>query len=186
MSKSQFKLVVVGDGNVGKTSLLMTFANHKFPEEDSIPTIFENYVVNFKTGNNMTELDLWDTGGTSEYSRLRPIAYANANVLVICFVVVNPISYENVTSKWYPEVMHYLSEVPIILVGTKVDLRKDEKILELLRQSNQQPVTHSQGQELARKIKAVKYLECSARTQENLKTVFEEALKRKRVIVSYF
>jgi len=170
------KLVVIGDGAVGKTCLLISYANNKFPEE-YIPTVFDNYVVNITAGSDTIELGLWDTAGQEEYDRLRPLSYANANVFLVCFAVVNPISFENIVSKWYQEVVHFCQDVPLVLVGTKVDLRKDEKIIESLRQTNQQPITTAQGQDLARKIKAFKYLECSARTQENLKTVFDEAIK---------
>jgi small GTP-binding protein len=170
------KLVVIGDGAVGKTCLLISYANNRFPE-DYIPTVFDNYVVNLTAGTETIELGLWDTAGQEEYDRLRPLSYANANVFLICFAVVNSISFENITSKWFPEVMHFCPNVPLVLVGTKVDLRKDDSVVEKLKASGQQPITTAQGGELAKKIKAFKYIECSARTQENLKTVFDEAIK---------
>jgi len=73
--------------------------------------------------------------------------------------------------------MHFCPDVPYILVGTKLDLRNDPATLEKLKSSNQAPVTTQKGEELARKIKAIKYLECSAKTEENLKMVFDEAVK---------
>eukprot|EP01097_Dermamoeba_algensis_P005902 TRINITY_DN371_c0_g1_i4.p1 TRINITY_DN371_c0_g1~~TRINITY_DN371_c0_g1_i4.p1 ORF type:complete len:184 (-),score=46.39 TRINITY_DN371_c0_g1_i4:227-778(-) len=166
MASRTIKLVVVGDGAVGKTCLLIAYANNRFPE-DYIPTVFDNYVVNITAGETNIELGLWDTAGQEEYDRLRPLSYANANVFLICFSVVNPVSYENITAKWYPEVIHYCPEVPQVLVGTKVDLRKDSKEI----------ITSEQGEALSKKIKAVKYMECSAKTGENLKPVFDEAIK---------
>jgi len=177
MTARNIKLVVIGDGAVGKTCLLISYANNKFPE-DYIPTVFDNYVVNITAGNETIELGLWDTAGQEEYDRLRPLSYANANVFLICFAVVNPISYDNISYKWHPEVMHFCPDTPLVLVGTKVDLRKDEAFVEKnLRANNLAPISTAQGQELAKKIKAFKYLECSARTEENLKTVFDEAIK---------
>jgi len=170
------KLVVIGDGAVGKTCLLISYANNRFPE-DYIPTVFDNYVVNLTAGERNIELGLWDTAGQEEYDRLRPLSYANANVFLICFSLVNPVSFENVSAKWYPEVMHFCPEVPQILVGTKLDARSDQALLEKLKSQGQKPVTNEQGQELARKIKAVKYMECSAKTSEGLKSVFDEAIK---------
>jgi len=170
------KLVVIGDGAVGKTCLLISYANNKFPE-DYIPTVFDNYVVNLTAGDRNIELGLWDTAGQEEYDRLRPLSYANAQVFLICFSLVNPVSFENVSAKWYPEVMHFCPEVPQILVGTKVDARNDQAIVEKLRSQGQKPVSFEQGQELAKKIKAVKYMECSAKTSEGLKAVFDEAIK---------
>jgi len=170
------KLVVIGDGAVGKTCLLISYANNRFPE-DYIPTVFDNYVVNLTAGDRNIELGLWDTAGQEEYDRLRPLSYANANVFLICFSLVNPVSFENVSAKWYPEVMHFCPEVPQILVGTKLDARGDQAFIEKLKSQGQKPVTTEQGQELARKIKAVKYMECSAKTSEGLKAVFDEAIK---------
>jgi small GTP-binding protein len=161
---------------VGKTCLLIAYANNRFPE-DYIPTVFDNYVVNLTAGDQTIELGLWDTAGQEEYDRLRPLSYANANVFLVCFSVVNPVSFENVSAKWYPEVMHFCPEVPQLLVGTKMDLRRDEGTLKKLRDANQVPITYEQGLELARKIKAIRYMECSAKTGEALKNVFDEAVK---------
>merc|ERR1712232_289129 len=176
MSSKGIKLVVIGDGAVGKTCLLISYANNRFPE-DYIPTVFDNYVVNLTAGEQTIELGLWDTAGQEEYDRLRPLSYANANVFLVCFSVTNPVSFENVTSKWHPEVVHFCPSVPQILVGTKLDLRADAGTLDKLKSLGQQPIPADQGHELAKKIKAIKYLECSAKTGENLKTVFDEAVK---------
>jgi len=170
------KLVVIGDGAVGKTCLLIAYANNRFPEE-YVPTVFDNYVVNLTAGDTHIELGLWDTAGQEEYDRLRPLSYANANVFLVCFSLVSPISYENVATRWYPEVIHFCPDVPQILVGTKTDLRKDQVILEQLKEQGHSPITAEMGNDLAKKIKAVKYLECSAKTGENLKLVFDEAVK---------
>ncbi len=70
--------------------------------------------------------------------------------------------------------MHFCPDVPFILVGTKCDMRSDPAELEKLRQQGHSPITTDQGNELARKLKSIKYMECSAKTQENLKDVFDE------------
>ena len=57
---------------------------------------------------------------------MRPLAYRDTDVVLICFSVVEPVSYYNVRKNWVPEVLKYCHNVPIILVGTKVDLREDE------------------------------------------------------------
>ena len=91
--------------------------------------------------------------------------------------MVNPVSYENISAKWYPEVMHFCPEVPQLLVGTKLDLREEAGTLEKLKAAGQKPISTAQGEELAKKIKAIKYMECSAKTGESLKSVFDEAVK---------
>jgi len=170
------KLVVIGDGAVGKTCLLISYANNKFPEE-YVPTVFDNYVVNVTAEEKTIELGLWDTAGQEEYDRLRPLSYANANVFLICYSVTNATSYENVSSKWYPEVLHFCPDIPHLLVGTKTDLRSDKETLAKLNSQGSTPMSQDQGHELARKIKSVKYVECSARSGDGLKHVFDEAVK---------
>ncbi|CDQ65629.1 unnamed protein product [Oncorhynchus mykiss] len=64
--------------------------------------------------------------GREDYDRLRPVSYPNANLVLICYDVICPSSYDNVLIKWYPEVHHFCHGVPIILVGCKTDLRKDK------------------------------------------------------------
>jgi len=176
MTTQTIKLVVIGDGAVGKTCLLISYAKKEFPK-DYIPTVFDNYVVNLTAGDQNIELGLWDTAGQEEYDRLRPLSYANANVFLLCFSIISPVSFENVTAKWYPELMHFCPDVPFILVGTKCDIRNDPVEVEKLKAQGQSPITTEQGIELAKKLKAIKFMECSAKTQENLKDVFDEAVR---------
>lgn len=122
-------------------------------------------------------LGLWDTAGQEDYDRLRPLSYPQTDVFLICFSVVSPPSYENVRSKWFPEVSHHAPNIPIVLVGTKLDLREDAKTAQWLRARRQQPVSWAQGAQLAKEIHAVQYIECSALTRQHLKTVFDTAIK---------
>ncbi|XP_015415348.1 PREDICTED: ras-related C3 botulinum toxin substrate 3 [Myotis davidii] len=79
--------------------------------------------------------------------------------------------------QWYPEVRHHCPHTPILLVGTKLDLRDDKDTIERLRDKKLAPITYPQGLAMAREIGSVKYLECSALTQRGLKTVFDEAIR---------
>merc|ERR1712216_652141 len=79
--------------------------------------------------------------------------------------------------KWFPELKHHCPGVPIICVGTKLDLRSDANTVAKLREKNQTPITTEEGMEMAKTIGAVKYLECSALTQKGLKNVFDEAIR---------
>jgi GTPase SAR1 family protein len=58
--------------------------------------------------------------------------------------LVNPASFENVRAKWYPEVRHHCPSTPIILVGTKLDLRDDKNTIDKLRDKKLQPITYPQ------------------------------------------
>merc|ERR1711892_352427 len=170
------KCVVIGDGAVGKTCLLMSYTSNSFPGM-YVPTIFDNYDVKVTVDGQTMSLGLWDTAGQAEYDRLRPLSYPQTDVFLICFSLVHPDSFENVRLKWGPEVRHYCPIEPIILVGNKSDLRDDPKVVEDLKRKHLSPVTHTQGSVLAKQIGAVGYVECSAKTQKGLKTVFDEAIR---------
>lgn len=75
------------------------------------------------------------------------------------------------------QVSHHCPGVPILLVGTKSDLRNDAELQRKLKEQNQVPVTHQQGAALARQIQAIRYMECSALNQEGIKEVFTEAVR---------
>jgi len=162
----QVKLVAVGDGAVGKTSLLIRFAKNEF-KEDYIPTVFENFVADITIEGVNHEIGLWDTAGQEDYDRLRPLSYPDSHVVIICFAINHPESLENVKEKWSPEVVHYCPNVPILLVGTKADLRAPDQKLRL--------VTTEEATQVASQIKAKKYVECSAKTGAGIKQVFEDA-----------
>ena len=120
-------------------------------------------------------LSLWDTAGQEDYDRLRPLSYPQTNVFLVCFSVVSPTSFEHVEHKWVPEITHHCPEAPVILVGNKVDLRDDPDEIAQLKELGQEPITRIQGLELAKRINAIKYMECSAKTQKGLKEVFVTA-----------
>ncbi|RXN23607.1 Ras-related C3 botulinum toxin substrate [Labeo rohita] len=159
-----------------KTRLLISYITGCFPSED-VPTVFDNYELTVTVDGNPVNLGLWDTARQEDYDRLRPLAYPQTNVFLICFSLVDPSSLKNVSEKWYPEIRHHCPNTPFILVGTKLDLRDDKDTIEELKKNKQTPVSYCQGQGVAEEIGAVKYLECSALTQMGLKTVFDEAVR---------
>jgi len=172
---TRIKLVVVGDGAVGKTSLLISFQTKKFPT-NYVPTVFENYTAPMKRENGRTPvlLHLWDTAGQEEYDRLRPLSYPNSDVVLLCFSTVNRGSFESVKIKWFPEVNHYVKDVPKLLVGTKVDLR-DSGTADP-HASEYEPIPKTEGDALAKELGVSKYVEVSAKTRLNLNKVFETAV----------
>lgn len=89
----------------------------------------------------------------------------------------SPSSFENVKSKWFPEIQHHAPKVPFILVGTKSDLRNDPNTIKRLAEKSQKPISREEGASLAKELRAHKSLECSALTQEGLKQVFDEAIR---------
>ena len=151
--------------------MLISYTTNTFPEE-YIPTVFDNYSASVMVDNRPITLGLWDTAGQEDYDRLRPLSYPQTDVFLICFALDGSTSFENVRNKWIPEIQHHAPGVPFILVGTKLDLRNDAKA-----GSEGKFISRAQGEGLREELKAFKYLECSARTQEGLKQVFDEAIR---------
>lgn len=144
-----------------------------------IPTVFESYVADITVDDKHVELALWDTAGQEDYDMLRPLSYPNTDVVLIAFAIDLLDTLDNVIEKWVPEVFHFCSEpaVPYLLVGCKKDLRTDRTTIARLAKDGQTPVTEEQGREVAARMGAKMYVECSARTGEGVAAVFEQVTR---------
>ncbi|KAJ9049433.1 Rho GTPase [Entomophthora muscae] len=169
------KLVIVGDGACGKTSLLSVYIHGTFPKEHT-PTVFENYVKDVVIDGKTVNLALWDTAGQEEYERLRPLSYSKANVILICYSVDSPDSLENVLEKWIDEVNSLCQGVPVILVGLKKDIR-DGNTEQTNTKKPERLVQTTQGADVAAQIGARRFIECSALSGENVNEVFDKATR---------
>ncbi|GAA5992058.1 hypothetical protein JCM10908_000722 [Rhodotorula pacifica] len=169
-------VVVVGDGACGKTSLLNVYISGTFPEEYE-PTVFENHCIDVVVDGTAIELALWDTAGQEDFDRLRALSYADTNVVLLCYSVDQPTSLENVESKWIDEIRHYCSGVKLALVALKCDLRADPRTQSKLAEYGERPVEYQEGLAMARRIRASRYLECSAKYNRGVQEIFEEAAR---------
>eukprot|EP00694_Reclinomonas_americana_P008222 EC799952.1.p3 GENE.EC799952.1~~EC799952.1.p3 ORF type:complete len:92 (+),score=17.53 EC799952.1:309-584(+) len=87
-------------------------------------------------GNKTIGLGLFDTACPELYDRLRPLSYPNTDIFIICFSLVSPSSFEDVKCRWYRELKHHAPKVPILLVGTKLDIREDPEIVKELKEKS--------------------------------------------------
>ncbi|KAG7462952.1 ras homolog family member Ua [Megalops cyprinoides] len=169
------KCVLVGDGAVGKTSLIVSYTTNGYPTE-YVPTAFDNFAAVVAVDGKPVRLQLCDTAGQDEFDKLRPLCYTNADIFLLCFSVVSPSSFQNVGEKWVPEIRYHCPWAPVVLVGTQSDLREDVKVLIELAKYRERPVDPQEAWLCAQDIQAVSYMECSALTQKNLKEVFDAAI----------
>lgn len=129
-----------------------------------VPTIYENYVADVEVDGRHVELSLWDTSGSEDYDRLRPLSYPDTHVIMVCFAIDVPYSLDNVFEKvprttspnhssrpriltgsqWVCEVRHFLPTTPFLLIGLRKDLRSDPRRLEGLREKGEHPVTYEE------------------------------------------
>eukprot|EP01105_Mastigella_eilhardi_P003620 TRINITY_DN1474_c0_g2_i1.p1 TRINITY_DN1474_c0_g2~~TRINITY_DN1474_c0_g2_i1.p1 ORF type:complete len:691 (+),score=143.95 TRINITY_DN1474_c0_g2_i1:81-2153(+) len=163
------KCVVIGDGAVGKSCLLISYTTNAFPGE-YVPTVFDNYSANVMVDGRPINLGLWDTAGQEDYDRLRPLSYPQTDVFIICYSCVSHASLENVRAKWFPEVVHHRGNVPILLSANKIDLKSDTRMAGTI-------IPAEEGRAMAKEIGAVGYFETSALTQVGLKELFDSAIR---------
>lgn len=173
-SSTSIKSVIVGDGACGKTCACRTFT-HGVPRLEYIPTVFENYVASMMFGPEGIILGMWDTAGQEDYDRLRPLSYPQTDVFIVSFAIDSPASLANVQEKWIPEVLHHAPGSKIMLAGLKADLRDDEWTKSQMRKKGEKPVSYENAMHTARRIGALAYVECSARTNEGISSLFEVA-----------
>ncbi|KAJ7836717.1 cell division cycle 42 [Mycena leptocephala] len=166
------KLMIIGDHAVGKTSMCISFASRKFPD-GYVPSTFDSYAKSVQMGTETWMLGIFDSAGQEEYDRLRPLAYPQTDIFLVCFSVGLPPSFEHVKSKWVPEAHHHCPGTPFVLVAMQIDLRADEQAVERMAQGKLAVSVH-QGQRMAREMGAERYLECSAKTLEGVKDVFDQ------------
>lgn len=209
----QRKIVILGDGACGKTSLLNVFTRGYFPQVYE-PTVFENYVHDVFVDGQAMQLSLWDTAGQEEFDRLRSLSYSDTHTIMLCFSVDSRDSLENVQTKWVSEIVDHCEGVKLVLVALKCDLRSSEDATagasiqggnnagQKAAGGNQDEtsgaasdgtgkpntgnkakpppkrlITYDEGLEVAKKIGALRYLECSAKKNRGVNEAFTEAAR---------
>ncbi|CAL5984487.1 Rac/Rho-like_protein [Hexamita inflata] len=158
------KIVAVGDGAVGKTSLIIVHYQHVFPFE-YIPTILDIEMSTIVRNKKNIQYQLWDTAGAEDYDRLRPLAYPETDVFFLCYAIDSRTSFENITAKWIIEVRHHMPTTPIILVGTKEDLRHQPNV-----------VSVQEAEQVAKQIGAYAHILCSSLNSYNINLLLSTAL----------
>lgn len=158
MKEYVFKVVVVGDEKVGKTSLIVRYTEKRF-SEDYKPTIGIDFAGKFVPfGKLNLNLIIWDIGGQEKYKILRRHYLEGARGAILVYDITNKKSFDDV-GKWLSDLDKYCGKVPIILVGNKSDLNDERK------------VSSNQGSIFAENAK-LEFLETSAKSGSGVRNLF--------------
>ncbi|KAL1492029.1 hypothetical protein ABEB36_012533 [Hypothenemus hampei] len=157
------RITVVGDGDTGKTCLLIVYKDKKF-DDRYIPTIFDEYSMTIPINYEPYTIILSDTAGQEDFDKLRRMAYRFTDVFLLCYSIAERSSFENISLTWAPELQKFRSSAKIVLAATKIDLMSKRK------------VTTEEGEALAKDIGAAGFIETSAKNQWNIDAAFQMAL----------
>jgi len=157
------RVAVVGDGDTGKTCLLIVYKDKKF-DDRYIPTIFDEYSMTIPINHEPYLLILSDTAGQEEFDKLRKLAYRFADSFLLCYSIAERNSFENIRLTWAPELSRCRPVAKIILVATKIDLK------------SRRTVSTEEGEALAKEIGAAGFIETSSKNQWNIDAAFQMAL----------
>ncbi|KAJ6805830.1 ras-related protein Rab-18 [Iris pallida] len=157
-----FKLLLIGDSGVGKSSLLLSFISEAF--EDLSPTIGVDFKIKMVTvGGKRLKLAIWDTAGQERFRTLTSSYYRGAQGIIMVYDVTRRDTFTNLSNVWAKEIELYSTNQDCIkmLVGNKVD------------KEGRRAVTKQEGVEFARHYGCL-FIECSARTRANVEQCYEE------------
>lgn len=157
-----FKLLMIGDSGVGKSSLLLSFISDTF--DDLSPTIGVDFKVKYANiGGKKLKLAIWDTAGQERFRTLTSSYYRGAQGIIMVYDVTRRETFTNLSGIWSKEIDLYSTNQDCIkmLVGNKVD------------KETERAVTRKEGIDFAREYGCL-FIECSAKTRVNVHQCFEE------------
>ncbi len=157
-----FKVIIVGDGAVGKTTLATHFTYGKFIEYYKMTIGVDFFIKDIQIGADMVKLQIWDTAGQERFAFIRPTYYQGTSGGLMVFDVNRLESFKNLDN-WLKEVKTNCGKIPLLLLGNKIDLDKRQ-------------VKKSNAEKYAKKNN-LPYYETSAKTGEQVLDVFFELAK---------
>ncbi|MFW9936044.1 MAG: Rab family GTPase [Candidatus Thorarchaeota archaeon] len=160
-----YKICVVGNGGVGKTSMVLRYCENSF-KENYIMTIGSNFSTKTVELPGLPQfqvkLQIWDLAGQKHFSFVRPPFYRGATGIIYVFDLTRRSSFADL-SEWQIEVEKVIGQKPSILVGNKIDLAREGK----------REIAEQDGESLKGELNASKYFETSAKEGDSVEEVFK-------------
>ena len=158
-----FKIIIIGDSGVGKSSLLKRAVHNKYDDSYQATIGFEFLLMHFKVNDLKIKLQIWDTCGEEMYRSLVQGFYRNTSLAIIVYDINEKKSFSS-ADLWLKDLrQHTEAELPVFLVGNKTDLERN--------------VTQEEAKDYMNKNGMQFCTECSAKNGYNVKEIFFEAVK---------
>ena len=159
-----FKLVILGDGGVGKTSLAVRMVSGEFSETMKMTIGLDVHAKELQVGGSRVMLQVWDFGGQERFRFLLPRYCAQADGALFLYDVTDPATLLHL-GNWMEVLSANSRQVPILCIGTKIDLIE------------KRTVTRDEAVKLAQSFRLAGYAEVSAKTGQDVERVFETIAK---------
>ena len=162
---TNFKIIIIGDSGVGKSSILKRAVKNTFEENYQATVGFEFLLLYFTVNDFKIKLQIWDTCGQEMYRSLVQGFYRNTSLAVLVYDISNKISYEGL-DVWLKDIRSRLNEeVPIFIVGNKSD------------KGNERKISTDEANDFSTNRRVKYFTECSAKTGFNVDDIFKEVAK---------
>jgi Ras-related protein Rab-21 len=172
MSAQKFKVVILGEGRVGKTSILLRYTKGEY-DEKQISTLQASYLDKklLVSGVNV-HLSIWDTAGQERFHALGPIYYRDADAALLVYDITDKESFNKVR-KWVKELRKIVgNDIIIVIAGNKIDLEKQKNVPEEEAKSYAETVEAS-------------HFYTSAKSNKGLEEVFLDLAQSKYLLLSF-
>ena len=160
-----FKIIIIGDSGVGKSSILKRAVKNRFDESYQATIGFEFLLMHFCVNDLKIKLQIWDTCGQEMYRSLVQGFYRNTSLALIVYDVSNKNTFENLAT-WLRDLRaHTDQELPIFIAGNKIDKESERQ------------VAFNDAKDFSLSSRTKYFTECSAKTGYNVENIFYEAAK---------
>ncbi|KAI6649203.1 Transforming protein RhoA-like [Oopsacas minuta] len=147
-----------------------------------VPTLFENYASEIESNQGLVQVSMYDTPGDDNYSHIRPLSYPDTDILLLCFDLSSPQSYHNIFTKWLPEIHGRCKNVPLYIIGCKLDLKEHQMADQPINWRVSPPCNQEDITSLLCQTGACDYFECSAKSGTNVSEIVRHIINARMQI----